>query len=79
VIWCEVGVLYHRHYVCTLMHNLGFAFQKARFVSDPLDEAKRRKALIRFEDEASFAQGGLPRLPLVEGGTAARGSHPWQV
>jgi transposase len=38
----EFGVLYNRHYVCTLLHNLGFSFQKARFVSDHLDEAARR-------------------------------------
>ena len=37
----EFGVLYNRHYVCTLLHNLGFSFQKARFVSDHLDAAKR--------------------------------------
>jgi transposase len=75
LIWREFGVLYNRHYVCTLLHNLGFSFQKARFVSDHLDEArrqqwlqetwptilrtaKRRKGLILFEDEASFAQWG---------------------
>src|SRR5437868_9328685 len=75
LIWREFGVLYNRHYVCTLLHNLGFSFQKARFVSDHLDEAKRlawlaekwpaifraakrRNALILFEDEASFAQWG---------------------
>jgi transposase len=54
---------------------LGFSFQKARFVSDHLDAARRqqwlqqewpmilraatrRKGLILFEDEASFAQWG---------------------
>jgi transposase len=75
LIWREFGVLYNRHYVCTLLHNLGFSFQKARFVSDHLDEAcrhawltdtwpkllraaKRRKGLILFEDEVSFAQWG---------------------
>jgi transposase len=75
MIWREFGVLYNRHYVCTLLRNLGFSFQKARFVSDHLDAAKRlawlqnewprivrqakhRKALILFEDEASFAQWG---------------------
>ncbi len=42
LIWREVGVLYNRHYVCTLLHHLGFSFQKARFVSDHLDEAKRQ-------------------------------------
>jgi len=41
LIWREFGVLYNRHDVCTLLHNLGFSFQKARFVSDHLDAAKR--------------------------------------
>ena len=75
LIWREFGVLYSRHYVCTLLHNLEFSFQKARFVSDHLDTArrqawlqeewpailraaKRRRGLILFEDEASFAQWG---------------------
>ena len=39
LIWREFGVLYNRQYVCTLLHNLGFSFQKARFVSDHLDAA----------------------------------------
>src|SRR5712691_7942060 len=75
LIWREFGVLYNRHYVCTLLHNIGFSFQKARFVSDHLDAARRqawlrdvwptilraaqrRKGLLLFEDEASFAQWG---------------------
>jgi transposase len=66
LIWRECGVLYNRHDVSTLLHNLGFSFQKARFVSDHLDtakrlawlQAKRRGGLILFEDEASFAQWG---------------------
>jgi hypothetical protein len=33
------------HYVSELLKNLGFSFQKARFVSDHLDEAKRREWL----------------------------------
>jgi transposase len=41
LIWREFGVLYNRQSVCTLLHNLGFSFQKARFVSDHLDAAKR--------------------------------------
>src|SRR6266853_2363205 len=41
LIWREFGVLYNCQYVCTLLHNVGFSFQKARFVSDHLDEAKR--------------------------------------
>ena len=75
LIWREFGVLYNCQYVSTLLHNLGFSFQKARFVSDHLDAARRqhwlqqewprilraaqrRKGLILFEDEASFAQWG---------------------
>jgi transposase len=41
LIWREFGVLYNRQYLCTLLHNLGFSFQKARFVSDHLDAAQR--------------------------------------
>src|SRR2546425_1079203 len=75
LIWREFGVLSNRQYGCTLLHNLGFSFQKARFVSDHFDAirrqawlqeewptilraAQRRKGLILFEDEASFAQWG---------------------
>lgn len=36
------GVEYHPHYLCTLLDELGFSFQKARFVSDHLDEAARQ-------------------------------------
>jgi len=39
--WREFGVLYKRQYVCTLLHTMGFSFQKARLVSDHLDAAKR--------------------------------------
>jgi transposase len=69
------GVVYHPHYIATLLKNMGFSSQKARFVSDHLSEAKRlewrqtrwpkilrqakqRKALLLFGDEASFAQWG---------------------
>jgi len=37
----EFGVLYSRQYVTELLHNLGFSYQKARFVSDHLDEGRR--------------------------------------
>lgn len=38
----ELGVLYNVHYVSELLGNLGVSVQKARFVSDHLDAAKRR-------------------------------------
>jgi len=41
LIWREFEVLYNAHYVCALLKTLGFSYQKARFVSDHLDEAKR--------------------------------------
>lgn len=42
LIYREFGHLYNAHYVCTLLHNLGFSYQKARFVSDHLDTERRR-------------------------------------
>jgi transposase len=35
------GVVYHPHYVCALLKQIGFSFQKARFASDHLNEAVR--------------------------------------
>ena len=43
LIYQEFHVLYDRFYVCELLHNLGFSRQKARFVSDHLDEEARRR------------------------------------
>lgn len=43
VILKEYGVFYNRHYVCQLLDNWGFSFQKAKFVSDHLDEAQREQ------------------------------------
>lgn len=42
LIYRAFGQLYNAHYVCALLRNLGFSFQKARFVSDHLDEERRR-------------------------------------
>jgi transposase len=39
------GVYYHPHYVSALLRTLGFSFQKARFVSDHLNETKRKEWL----------------------------------
>ena len=41
LIRSKFHVLYNRNYVCELLHNLGYSFQKAQFVSDHLDEARR--------------------------------------
>jgi len=75
LIYRRFGREYNPHYISDLLHQLGFSFQKARFVSDHLNEAQRqewlqtawprilryaqrRKALLLFGDEASFAQWG---------------------
>jgi len=41
LIWRAFGGLSKRHDVCTLRHNVGFSFHKARVMSDHLDAAKR--------------------------------------
>jgi len=42
LVYRAFGQCYNIHYLCTLLHNLGFSYQKARFVSDHLDEERRR-------------------------------------
>ena len=37
----EFGVMYNQHYVSELLRNLGFSYQKARFVSDHLNPEQR--------------------------------------
>ena len=39
----EFGVLYNVHYLSELLRNLGFSYQKARFVSEHLDEVRRQR------------------------------------
>jgi len=47
LIWKKFRVLYNRFYVCELLRNLGFSFQKARFVSDHLDAEARQRWMER--------------------------------
>jgi transposase len=47
LIWREFDVMYSVHYVSELLRNLGFSYQKARFVSDHLNEEKREVWLTR--------------------------------
>ena len=58
----EFGVLYNAHYLCQLLKTLGFSYQKARFLSDHLDEIKRFRWLSEvfpaFKRQAQAA-GGL--------------------
>ncbi len=39
------GISYSRYYVCELLRHLGFSYQKARFVSDHLNEEARKQWL----------------------------------
>ncbi|MGB9631811.1 MAG: IS630 family transposase [Chloroflexaceae bacterium] len=39
----EFGKSFHVNYISTLLKNLGFRYQKARFVSDHLDEVARKR------------------------------------
>lgn len=59
----EFGVLYNVHYLSDLLKHLGFSFQKARFVSDHLDEAKRlawlKTVWPAFHAQAQAAGGWL--------------------
>lgn len=41
LIYHQFGRTYNVHYLSTLLYNMGFSYQKARFVSDHLDEEKR--------------------------------------
>jgi transposase len=45
LIWREYRQMYNIHYLSTLLRSWGYSYQKARFVSDHLDEAKRREWL----------------------------------
>lgn len=45
VIYQRFGVFYAIHYISQLLHNLGFSYQKARFVSGHLDPVAREKWL----------------------------------
>src|SRR5215208_6968325 len=42
LMYDRFGVFYNVFYIAQLLKNLGFSFQKAAFVSDHLDEAKRQ-------------------------------------
>lgn len=59
----EFGVLYNAHYLCQVLKTLGFSYQKARFLSDHLDEIKRfgwlNEVFPAFKRQAQAAQGLL--------------------
>ena len=66
----EFGVLYDRFYVCELLHNLGFSRQKARFVSDHLDEEARQR-WMETEWPKILSQAKQLKAPLLFGDEAS--------
>ncbi len=63
-------VLYNRFYVCELLRNLGFSFQKARFVSDHLD-AEARQRWLETEWPQILSQAQQQRAHLFFGDEAS--------
>lgn len=47
LIYRTFGRLYNVHYISELLRNLGFSYQKARFVADHLDEVRRQRWRIQ--------------------------------
>ena len=45
LIYEKFGVFYSVHYISQMLKNMGFSYQKARFVSDHLDEEARKQWL----------------------------------
>jgi len=47
LIYNKFGIFYSVHYISQLLKNMGFSYQKARFVSDHLDEEARKQWLSK--------------------------------
>lgn len=45
LIYDKFGVFYAAHYISQLLKNMGFSYQKAKFVSDHIDTEKRKEWL----------------------------------
>jgi transposase len=70
LIYQQFHVLYNRFYVCELLHHLGFSRQKARFVSDHLDEEARRR-WMETEWPKILSQAERLKAPLFFGDEAS--------
>ena len=51
LIYERFGVFYSVHYISQLLRNMGFSYQKARFISDHLDTEKRKEWLEKSWSE----------------------------
>lgn len=63
LIWRAFGRSYNVHYLSALLRNLGFSYQKARFVSDHLDEDRRQR--WRTEEWPTIVQEARQRGALL--------------
>src|SRR5271157_1784975 len=70
LIYQKFHVLYNRFYVCELLHNLGHSYQKARFVSDHLDEDARQR-WMKAEWPRILSQARQLRAPVFFGDEAS--------
>lgn len=70
LIYQKFHVLYNRFYVCELLRNLGFSFQKACFVSDHLD-AEARKHWMKKEFPKILKQAKRLSAPVYFGDEAS--------
>jgi len=69
LIYQKFHVLYNRFYVCELLRNLGYSYQKARFVSDHLDEEARQR-WMKEEWPKILSQARKLKAPLFFGDEA---------
>jgi len=70
LIYRKFHVLYNRFYVCELLRNLELSYQKARFVSDHLDE-EARQHWMKEEWPKILSQAGQLGAPLFFGDEAS--------
>jgi|TARA_Y100000310_G_scaffold314713_1_gene364358 transposase len=88
VILSEFGVLYNRNYVCELLKNLGFSYQKAKFVSAHIDPKARKKwleetwleILLKAKDKNAMVlfvdEASFPQWGTLSYTWAIRGQQP---
>jgi transposase len=88
LIKTRFGVFYNVQYISQLLHTLGFSFQKARFVSDHLDEQARREwkaktwpRILRLAKETGAAilfgdEASFPQWGTLSYTWARRGQQP---
>jgi transposase len=88
LIYERFGVYYNVFYIAQLLKNLGFRFQKAAFVSDHLDEAKRQAwrtttwpQILRLAQERQALllwgeEASLPQWGTLTSTWARRGQQP---